>query len=338
MNRIALVALNALVAGAFVAGCASFKIPNNPVNQEAFRPAQKAEQASFPDKQVLAEFEADSDPIYVLGEGDHVNIQVWGRPELSGKHILGPDGRISMPLTGTLRLAALTREDATQSVNQALRKFYSAPAVSLQVEQYVSNRITVLGRVQNPGALNFDKTPTILEVLARAGALPVIDKQATLTRSAVFRGREKVIWIDLKHLLNRSDPLYNIRLRPNDIVYIPDSNETSVYVLGAVHRPGAYRMTPDMSLLDALSQAGGPNEDASPEEIGLYRPNRQALEKISLKALLTAERKSNYALEEGDVIFVPKSGMAEFGYVLRQFLPGIGFLTFGSALSKPAGK
>ena len=321
-----------------LAGCATVNIPTETRNAANFRQAEKSDKVSFPDPATLAEFEADVDPVYLLGEGDRIDVQVWGRPELSGKHVLGPDGRISLPLAGSLRLSTLTRDGAGRHISDALRRYYVAPAVFLDVEQYVSNRITVLGRVQNPGALNFDKTPTMLEVLARAGSLPVIDKQATLTRASVFRGRNKVIWIDLKYLLTRGDARYNIRLKPNDIVYIPDSNDTSVYVLGAVHRPGAYRLTPDMSLLDALAQAGGPNDDAAPEEVGLYRPGRAAIERIPLRELLTAERKLNFAMEEGDVIYVPKSGLANFGYALRQLMPGIGFLTFGATvqnLGKP---
>ena len=68
----------------------------------------------------------------------------------------------------------------------------------------------------------------------------------------------------------------NLRMRPGDLVYIPDSADTMVYVLGAVHRPGAYRLTPDMSVMDALATAGGPNEDGQPNETGVYRPARQA--------------------------------------------------------------
>jgi polysaccharide export outer membrane protein len=322
--------LLALAVGA--GGCAHTAISADPRNTAAFQPAERTDKVNFVDRAALAELDADADPIYMLGAGDHVSIQVSGRPEMSARHVMGPDGRISMPLVGTLRLSEQTREEAAVTVQTALQRYFSQPAVTLSVEQYSANRVTVLGRVQNPGVINFDKVPTILEVLARAGALPVIDKQATLTRCAIFRGRDKVVWIDLKHLLARSDPAYNIRLKPNDIVYIPDSGDTSVYVMGAVHRPGAYRLTPDMSLLDALAQAGGPNEDAGEQEIAVYRPNKQALERTPLKSLLTADKRVNFALEEGDIVFVPKSGIAEVGYVLRQLLPGLGFLSFGLAL------
>jgi polysaccharide export outer membrane protein len=297
----------------------------------AFQPAERTDKANYADRAALAELDAEVEPVYLLGEGDHLTIQVAGRPEASAKHVVGPDGRISVPLAGSLRVSAQTRDEAAAAVTRALQRYYTRPAVTLSVDQYAANRVTVLGRVQNPGAINFDKVPTILEALARAGALPVIDKQATLTRCAVFRGRDRVIWVDLRHLLTRSDPAYNIRLKPNDIVYIPDSGDTSVYVMGAVHRPGAYRLTPDMSLLDALAQAGGPNEDAGAEEIAIYRPARQTFERTALKSLLTADRRVNFALEEGDVIFVPKSTIAEVGYFLRQVLPGLSILTLGAA-------
>ena len=317
----------ALLAG----GCAHAPVPVAPVNTTAFQPAKRTDTVTYAGRDAMAELDAEVDPVYMLGAGDHLSVQVLGRPDMSARHVMGPDGRISMPLIGTMRLAAMTREEAAASLETALQRYFKRPAVALSVEQYSANRVTVLGRVQNPGVINFDKVPTILEVLARAGGLPVLDKQATLTRCAIFRGRDKVVWIDLKHLLARSDPTYNIRLKPNDIVYIPDSGDTSVYVMGAVPRPGAYRLTPDMSLLDALAQAGGPNEDAASQEIAIYRPSKQALERVPLKSLLTADRRVNFALEEGDIVYVPKSTMGEIGYVLRQLAPGLGFLTFGFA-------
>jgi polysaccharide export outer membrane protein len=215
-----------------------------------------------------------------------------------------------------------------------LTSYYMRPSVVLRVDQYTANRVTVLGRVQNPGTIQFEEQPTLLEALARAGSLPVIDKEATLTRAAVFRGREQVAWVDLRQLLNRVNPAFNIRLRPGDLIYIPDSSDTMVYVMGEVHRPGAYRLTPDMALLDALAQAGGPTEDGDPSGITLYRPEQQAIQGAPLEGLVTGERMLNFSLEEGDVIYVEKRGIAKTGYVLRQLMPGLSFMTFGLAAAK----
>lgn len=322
-----------LAAGLLLGACASKpELPPHAQRVPAFKAVDKS--VDFPSPETLLALEQDIDPVYRLGAGDVLQLQVWGRPELSGKHIVGPDGVITVPMAGPTPVGQLSREEAARQVRQRLERFYIDPQVQFSVEQYVSNRITVLGRVENPGMISFDQPPTLLEVLAKAGSLPVIDKQATLSRCAIVRGRDKLMWVDLKRLLNGGDLRLNLRMKPGDLVYIPDSADTMVYVLGAVHRPGAYRLTPDMSVMDALATAGGPNEDAQPAEIGVYRPARQAFERIALQNLMDAKRPVNFALEEGDVIYVPKSGMAEFGYVAKQLAAGLSFLTLGSVLSK----
>lgn len=317
-----------LLLAAVLQGCAVSPNPL-PVNPDVFRPADKSEKTVYQDLAALALFEAPVDPVYRLGAGDHINVEVWGRPEVSGPHIIGPDGVITMPLAGPLKLADTTREEAAQGIKQALSGYYNRPAVTLRVDQYTSNRVTILGRVENPGSISFDHQITLLEVLAQAGALPVIDKQATLTRCAIFRGREQVIWVDLQHLLSRTEPAYNIRLRPGDLVYIPDSSDTMVYVLGAVLKPGAFRLTPDMSMLDALGQAGGPNEDADLSSISLYRLGEQQPYRLGLDDLISDQATMNAGLREGDVLYVDTRGLARAGYVLRQLLPGLSILSFG---------
>lgn len=299
---------------------------------DRFKPAAKSDRVEFLDAKALADLEAGIDPVYRVGMGDVLGVQVIGRAELSGRHTVGPDGRITVPVAGAVKVADLSREEAARAVGKALDRYYVKPAVVLGVEQYTSHRVTVLGRVQVPGQLAFDHAPTLLEALAKAGSLPVIDKQATLTRCAIFRGRDRIIWVDLKRLLNGGETAYNIRLAKGDLVYIPDSSDTMVYVLGSVHRPGAYRLTPDMSVMDALAQAGGPNDDGNSGRLGIYRPGRQLAETISLANLYKSDRRVNFSLEEGDVVYVPKSGLAEFGYVSRQLAAGLSLLTISTLL------
>ncbi len=313
-----------------LAACAS----KTPIRPEFFLPIEKPLTTVLMSKEDLALIEESNNPVYRMGSGDVVRVEVFGRPEVSGKHIVGPDGKISVPLVGVIGLGELTREEGRDLVAQRLLPFFTRPVVSLIVDEYVSNQVTVLGRVERAGVQKFAQSPTLAEVLAGAGAMPILDKQATLTRCAIMRGRDKLIWVDLKAMLN-GDMAFNLRMKKGDIVFIPDSSDTSVYILGSVIKPGSYRLTPRMTLLDVLAQAGGPNEDAAPEKIGLYRASAKQVEIIAFADLVDVSRRVNYALEDGDVIFIPKSSLAEMGYVMRQLSPAISALTF-FGLSTPA--
>ena len=296
-----------------------------------FRSPEKAAHTTLMSKEDLALLEEAANPVYQIGSGDTVRVDVFGRPEVSGKHMVGPDGRITVPIIGDIALSERTREEGRHLLEQRLREYFTAPHVTLAVDDYASTQVTVLGRVERAGMQKFPHPPTLAEVLAGAGAMPILDKQATLTRCAILRGRDKLIWVDLKALLN-GDPAYNLRMKKGDIVFIPDSSDTSVYVLGQVLRPGSLRLTPRMTLLDAISQSGGPNEDARPSQIGVYRAGANKVEVIAFDELIDPSRKLNFALEDGDVVFVPRSSLAEFGYLMRQISPGLSVLTFGLSL------
>jgi len=322
-----------LALAGVVSGCAALPEPQPEVAAvfgDGFKAVEKARE-EMASKEDLALLEESENPIYLLGSGDVLRIDVFGRPEVSGKQVIGPDGIITLPLVGDIFVNGMTREEAQGVLQKRLSEYFTSPHVTLAVEEYTSNQVTVLGRVAAPGRQRFAYPPTLAEVLANAGALPILDKQATLTRCAIMRGRDKLIWVDLKALLN-GDPYYNIRMKKGDIIFIPDSSDTSVYVLGAVIKPGSYRLTPPITIHDALAQAGGPKPDAAPEKIGVYRAGTKKVEVIDVGSLMAPDRKVNYALEDGDVIFVPTSGLANVGYFMRQISPAISFLTFGFAL------
>jgi polysaccharide export outer membrane protein len=288
-------------------------------------------------KEMLAQFESPVSASYTLDSGDEIFVEVVNRQEISGKQVLGPDGNITMPLIGTLKLSGLTREEAAEKIIDELSEYYLDLAVTVKVEKYTSNKVFILGRVANPGALVFDNPPTLLEAITRAGSLPVSgagSEKAALTRCSVFRGKDKVVWLDLKNLLSNGDMSINIRLQRNDIIYIPDADDQLIYVLGEVKNPGAYRLTPDMAFMDAIAQAGGPSQDAASDKIHIVRPSKNISQEISLKQLLKANNSLNFSLEEGDIIYVPKRNLAKFGYFMEKISPAGSLLLLGKTLLK----
>lgn len=306
-----------------------------PAPQEGFGAPNKSK--TFSSAELLAQFDAGEEKEYSLGAGDELTVDIWDHPELSGKHIVGPDGKITLPHAGSLTVTGLTREAASEEIRKSLERYYYNLLVTVRVDKYTSYRVMILGRVSSPGTLYFDAAPTLLNVITRAGGLPIGGagaEKAALARCAIFRGRDKVVWIELKNLLNGTDLSLNIRLQRNDVVYLPDSDDQLVYVLGEVKTPGAYRLTPNMSFLDALALAGGPTRDAAGNKLHIIRQGKQIEAEFTFDKLLKPESKLNYSLNEGDIIYLPSRRLAKVGYVLEKINPFASLLLVFSSLTK----
>lgn len=114
-------------------------------------------------KEDLALLNGPVDPVYRLGSGDTLRLSVFGRPEVSGQFLIGPDGVVTIPLLGNLMLNDSTREEAQQRISQQLRGYFTRPYVTLAVDDYGSNQVTVLGRVQNAASRSFLLRPRWLK-------------------------------------------------------------------------------------------------------------------------------------------------------------------------------
>lgn len=321
---------------AALAGCSLGSAPPLPTKQiaEPFVVNEKLDAVST--AEALQAFNSAPPPTYRIGPGDKLTVRVWERPELTGEHVVGPDGYVSLPVVGPIELQGLGREESHALVTSALSQFYEAPIVTIEIDDYVSNRILVLGRVSKPGALQFTEPPTLLDAITMAGGLPVGglgSEKATLTRCAVFRGRTHMVWMNLKDLLAGRDLSLNLQLRAGDLVYIPDADDQLVYALGEINTPGAYNLSPEMTLMDVIARAGGLTEDGDPNRINLVRPSEGASMQVSLRELLSPDPTLNVSLQQGDVLYVPSSTLGRVGYVMKQINPLTSFLIFTQGFS-----
>jgi polysaccharide export outer membrane protein len=261
-----------------------------------------------------------------LGAGDEISIQFPGHPELANRTPIGPDGRITL-VTGPIVVANLTREAAAQKIEEAMSAYYTQIHAAVEVEKYGSNHVTLLGDVKNPGLINFDQTPTLLEILSKGGVETRLD--GTLPEQCVIYRADLVLWVDLQQLLATGSPLADLRLRRNDVIFVPALSARTVSVLGQVLHPGEIPLRHDSTLTSILGEAGGLADTAgsNPEFQIIHRANGGKTQYVRFKDLLSPTRGLEVSLNPGDVIYVPKSGMAKAGFVMQQLAP---FLSIGS--------
>jgi polysaccharide biosynthesis/export protein len=294
-------------------------------------PASGSPQLKVSPMKALQTFEPAENEEYALGPGDEITLDFPGRPELGGKKVVGPDGRITLSLVGPLNVADKNRNQVAKMVVEALSPYYKDLTVTVNIDKYGSNRIVIIGSVQHPGVLYFDNTPTLLDVIARGGLLanagnngpsnaPGSVHDGIPERCAIYRGNDQVVWIDLKQLLQTGNAMADLRLRRNDIVFVPAQQEVFVSVLGSVMHAGAIALTPDSTLASVLAEAGGLAEGAG-ANIQVIQPSSGKTLTIPFKSLLTLKGTDEVKLHAGDVVFVPQSGFFKSTYVIQRLSP-----------------
>lgn len=337
MNAKPLKHLLSALLPALLGGCAGTAAPDAVPAREMLDvlPAQVSirDQAFDPtafDPEVLrSSSPAETTTEYSIGPSDVLRVHVVGHPDLTGEFTVGPDGCIGMFLIGTVMLRGLSRTEGANQIATQLEPFLqTAPVVTIDVRSYQNNKVFVLGRVEEPGIVELTGSGTLLQALSEAGGLPVREFRAFLSRAAIIRGSEQILWIDLSDLLQSGNVALNIPLQNGDVVYIPDSEDSTVFVMGSVETPGAIPIKARIHLAQVLSKAGGPNEDADLTKIFVLRPTRDGTPiqpmHVDFRHLLeTGDFTENIEILAGDIIYVARSGMGDLNYVLRKLAPGV---------------
>jgi polysaccharide biosynthesis/export protein len=203
---------------------------------------------------------------YRLGPKDSLTIVVFGHEELSGKFTVAADGSLSFPLIAPIQAADRTVPEVQAELAERLGNgFLKSPRVTVEITQYVSRRIFVMGEVHTPGAISVTGPMTLLEVLARSGSLTEqaggdvvvlrgADRASSLPLAPGQEGASELGRVSVQEL-RRGTAAANMALSDGDTVFVPRAE--NIYVLGLVNRPGPYILESGLTVLRALSLAGG---------------------------------------------------------------------------------
>jgi polysaccharide export outer membrane protein len=262
-----------LCAIAGLAGCASWKAqPSAKAAQPPAKAAQPTAIAAPPADKVVQQAEkpapqaqkaATASGATVSGEklgvGDAVRVTVFQQPDLSLEARIADNGTIVMPLAGPVKIGGLTTGAAGAQIADALKrgKFLNNPQVTVALTTLRSRQVSVLGQVARPGRYPLDETSSLLaDVIAAAGGvLPTGSEEVTVTR----RGKEQKV-----ALLGKSFPLEG-----GETVYV--DRAPMFYIYGEVTRAGAYRVEPNMSVMQAIAAGGGITPRGSDRRLKLRR-------------------------------------------------------------------
>lgn len=244
-----------------------------------------------------------------VAPGDLLSVKVYDTPEMTDSYRVDQAGNITLPLCGKVSVQGLSLSDSAAHIEAALKngQYLANPQVTVDVEQYAGQYVTVLGEVASPGRVQLIAPTTLGEVLAQAGGVtPLAGGTIRIRHDEGGNTTEE----DLPFSRNESTRgTAAAVVRPGDFITV--NRVGIVYVLGAVNHPGGYVMQEDgkLNVAEALALSGGTQLTANTNGLRVIRrkPDGTVLDfSLSYNGIANGKQVP-MALEPEDIVYVPMS-------------------------------
>lgn len=260
---------------------------------------------------------------YVIGEGDGLDISVWGVKDLNVSVRVRPDGKITIPGLGDVFASGFTPLKLQVDLAERLKTLVKNPIVTVTVREITNSKVYIFGGGVQSGVFDLNRRTTLLQLLCTIGnvgagdgkgggsaAGPGTVKVADYHRAYVLRNGKK-IKEDFYKLFVLGDTSEDMIIESNDAVFIPQALEKNVYVLGAVNTPRFIEYREGMTVMEAILEAGGFTKFAKQNDTVIHRRDNGKDQLIDVKAkdlVNDGDLGQNVKLSPGDYVIV-KEGM-----------------------------
>ena len=242
---------------------------------------------------------------YVIGEGDVLDVFVWGVKELNVSVKVRPDGKITIPGIGDVKASGFTPPGLQKSLGEKLRELVKNPNVTVTVKEINNSKVYVFGGGVKSAVYDLNRSTTLLQLLCNIGDV----KSADLRRSYVLRNG-KMIKAGLHKLFIGGDISEDIEIESNDSIYFPLLSDKSIYVLGAVNTPKFIEYRDGMTVMQAILEAGGFSKFAKQNDTTILRKDgdKDVIIQVKAKDILNdGDLSQNLKLKPNDYILVKES-------------------------------
>ena len=335
----------------------TFEARGIPVKE--FRPPKAAEVADIKQKKEMEEdiirmsrvvensvfTERRNIPEYKIGPGDVLTITFWDvAKSVPYNTVVRPDGKISYSYMDDIAVAGLTSHEVDEILTKALKEYIRNPRIDVVVKEYRSKSALLFGQINRlqtgisgPGKYPLKGKTRILDLIVIAGG-PIAGEEfgnADLRKVEVVR-KGKSYTVNLYKAMFKGDMSQNIVIDDGDIVTVPElpTYGERVYVFGEVKTQGIYRLKDAYDLLAAVSKAGGTTRVAVDSDIKIIRGykedrNNPIILAANLDEILKrGDMAQNISLQDGDVIYVPRTAIGDINEFILNTTPLLDYLLY----------
>ncbi len=204
---------------------------------------------------------------YVIGPDDELRLRIWGQVNYSGNLLVNRSGDIYLPEAGTVHVAGLTFAALDQHLRSAFGRIYRNFDLSVDMGRIRSIQIYVTGQARRPGAYTVSSLSSLVDALFASGGPSA---QGSLRHIEVHREGKTVGVFDLYALLIHGDKSKDIKLLPEDVLFIPPVGP-QVAITGSIRMPGIYELTDGETIATVLAYAGETSALASSARLSVDR-------------------------------------------------------------------
>jgi len=158
---------------------------------------------------------------YLLNAGDILSISVWNEEALQREIAILPDGMISFPLAGELKVEGSTVTEVQSVLTQKLADYIADPVVTVSVSNVSGNAIHIMGKVGNPGVFTMTKNLDVMQALSLAGGLSPFAEENNIIIIRRTGEEQNVIPVHYAKIKDGKDLSTNVMLKSGDIIVIP---------------------------------------------------------------------------------------------------------------------
>ena len=262
---------------------------------------------------------------YILGPADRISIDLTDTDDLDGTYLIDQEGMIDLPFIGKVKLDDLTLNEAQNILLQVIQNFYKNPDLQINIEEFNSSKVYIVGAVRNQITINLDQKPIkLIEAAIQANFNPSAADKLYGTKG-LLRRDNRVYKIDLLNAFQSNDDKENFYLKKDDVIFI-DRNSDAIHVFGEVTKPGVYFPNMDYSLTELISTAGLNQLTANAKKVYVIREKYNSFLEVDVFQLdiknpinLIAGRK--FLLQEKDIVFIPPTEIVKWNRVISLLMP-----------------
>ena len=262
---------------------------------------------------------------YILGASDTVSINLTDTDDLDGTYLIDEMGMIDLPFIGKVKLDNLTLNDAQNILQKVIQNFYKNPDLQINIEEFNSSKVYVVGAVRNQITIQLNQKPIrLIEAAIQANFNPSAADKLYGTKG-LLRRDSKVYKIDLLNAFQNNDERENFYLKKDDVLFI-DRNSDAIHVFGEVTKPGVYFPNMDYSLTELISTSGLNQLTSNARKVYVIREKLNSFLEVDVFQLniknpvnLIAGRK--FLLQERDIVFIPPTNIVKWNRTISLLLP-----------------